>query len=531
MPTQNVPNMTPVPAFPALSERAAGTYNSKAYAFGNHMSAAFNAELLAVANNVKYNADDAKVSADTAALSVIAAAAREAAAASSASAAASSANAAAASAGGQLWVSGTTYAVGALVFSALTGRNYRRVVAGAGTTDPSADSTNWRATLLDVDTGMPTIRPTLLLDFANSRIVDPRITFTRASTATYFDAQGIMRTATAGVPRINHDPVTGECKGLLVEETRTNLYTHSGDFTHAVWAKGPNLSITGGAKAPDGSTSATTFTYSAVGNAFVSQSITMEANTWYTLSVHARLKSGPAPTIGKLLIADGAAGARAELQAASQVVDSKWRRYSLTFLNVTAGTYAVYVGADFATNVQLEFWGAQIEVGNSASSYIPTAAASVTRAADVALMDGLNFSSWYRQEEGTLLIQRTDAALIATGVNEFLIADASLTNTVRFRQGAVIAGGDMVATFGGAISIDTASFSVTPGTSYRAALALKKDDFVFAANGSVVDTDTSGDLGEMTRMLFPTSGISTYQCVAYYPKRLSNAELQALTAP
>jgi len=218
------------------------------------------------------------------------------------------------------------------------------------------------------------------------------------------------------------------------------------------------------------------------------------------------------------------------LDVAGQVVDSEWRRYSLTFLNVTAGAYAAYVGADFAINVQLEFWGAQIEAGLTHTSYIPTAAAEVTRAADVALMDGVNFSSWYRQEEGTLFIQRTDAELIATGVNEFTIADAAGTNLIQFRQGAVIVGADMVVRFGGASVADTASFSVTPGTSYRAALALKKDDFVLAANGSVVDTDTLGGLGAMTRVLFPTSGVSTYQCVAYYPKRLSNAELQAITA-
>lgn len=526
-----VPSMTPVPHFPALSERAAGTYNASAYNFGTHLSVTFNGELLAVAENVRGNAQEAINVVSSASTSAINAANSAINAANSASAAASSANAAAASAGGQLWVSGTTYGVGALVFSSVTGRNYRRLIAGEGTTDPSIDSTNWMATLLDANTGMPTIRPSILLDFANSKTVDPRITFTRASTATYFDALGIMRTAAVNAPRIHHDPMTGACKGLLVEETRTNLYPRSEDFAHAVWAKGPNISVTGGAKAPDGSASASTFTYSAVGSAFVSQQITMAANTWYTLSAYARLKSGPAPTAGQLLIADGAAGARVMLDAAGQVVDSKWRRYSLTFLNVTAGTYASYVGADFAANVQLEFWGAQIEAGLTPTSYIPTAAAEVTRAADVALMDGLNFSSWYRQEEGTLFIQRTDAALIATGVNEFSIADAAGTNVVRFRQGAVIAGADMVVVSGGVTVADTESFSVTPGTSYRAALAFKKDDFVFAANGSVVGADTSGDLGEMARMLFPTSGISTYQCVAYYPKRLSNAELQALTAP
>ncbi len=60
MPTQNVPNMTPVPPFPALSERAAGTYNTSAYAFGNHMAVTFNGELLAVAMSAQHNAEQAE---------------------------------------------------------------------------------------------------------------------------------------------------------------------------------------------------------------------------------------------------------------------------------------------------------------------------------------------------------------------------------------------------------------------------------------------------------------------------------------
>lgn len=66
MAIQPVPSMTPVPNFPALSERAAGTYNASAYAFGNHMSVMFNGELLAVANNVKNNADEAQAKATAA---------------------------------------------------------------------------------------------------------------------------------------------------------------------------------------------------------------------------------------------------------------------------------------------------------------------------------------------------------------------------------------------------------------------------------------------------------------------------------
>jgi len=69
------------------------------------------------------------------------------------------------------------------------------------------------------------IRPTLNLDFANSKQLDPRITFYRDSIATYYDSKGVLRYANSNEPRFDHDPVTGKSKGLLIEEARTNYVT------------------------------------------------------------------------------------------------------------------------------------------------------------------------------------------------------------------------------------------------------------------------------------------------------------------
>jgi hypothetical protein len=52
-------------------------------------------------------------------------------------------NAAEAASTATAWVSGTTYAVGDVRYSLATFRSFRRKVAGAGTIDPSLDSTNW----------------------------------------------------------------------------------------------------------------------------------------------------------------------------------------------------------------------------------------------------------------------------------------------------------------------------------------------------------------------------------------------------
>jgi hypothetical protein len=74
----------------------------------------------------------------------------------------------------------------------------------------------------------PTAKPELSLDFVNTpEGIDPAYTFTRNSSATYVGPDGFIKTAAVNQPRFDFDPVTGECRGLLVEEARTNLVPHS----------------------------------------------------------------------------------------------------------------------------------------------------------------------------------------------------------------------------------------------------------------------------------------------------------------
>lgn len=129
MPIQPVPALTDIPPFPALSDRAAGTYNSKAFNFATHMADNFNGEMTAVAENVRNNAleTESKAAAATSAAQLATAAATD----------------AIALVGVNVWVSGTTYAKNVAVISQVNFQTYRRRVAGAGTTDPANDPTNW----------------------------------------------------------------------------------------------------------------------------------------------------------------------------------------------------------------------------------------------------------------------------------------------------------------------------------------------------------------------------------------------------
>src|SRR6187399_3314320 len=80
--------------------------------------------------------------------------------------------------------------------------------------------------------------PALGLDFMVPGVLDPRITFTRASTGTYFDSAGVMRSAAVNTPRWDYDPATLALRGLLLEEARTNAVSiSSADFTVAGYTK------------------------------------------------------------------------------------------------------------------------------------------------------------------------------------------------------------------------------------------------------------------------------------------------------
>lgn len=129
------PSVTALPTPPSTASPS--TFDSRADAFLGALPV-FQTENNAVASNVFANASDAAASASSAAT-------QAGNAATSAAGAVLSAQAAAASAGASLWVSGTTYAIGDVRYSPLTQRVYRRSTSGAGTTDPSADGTNWKA--------------------------------------------------------------------------------------------------------------------------------------------------------------------------------------------------------------------------------------------------------------------------------------------------------------------------------------------------------------------------------------------------
>ena len=117
------------------------------------------------------------------------------------------------------------------------------IVLGAGGQKVGINTTNPQAqldvagTIHQTVVEYPSIRPTLDLNFAATKTLDRRITFTRDSVGTYIDENGLVKYASNNVPRFDHDFDTRESLGLLIEESRTNKFTYSTTIGGTGWTQ------------------------------------------------------------------------------------------------------------------------------------------------------------------------------------------------------------------------------------------------------------------------------------------------------
>ncbi|MEQ6473842.1 hypothetical protein [Comamonas sp. wu1-DMT] len=414
---------------------------------------------------------------------------------------------------------------------------------------------------------LPELRPALMLDFANSRQVDPRVTFTRASAATRWNAAGVLETVPAGVPRIDHDPATGKCLGLLVEGARTNLRTNSRQPT----ASTGTVLGTSTAIAPDGlavtsieddpATSGEHYTNDA--------SIAVTAGQTIVQSIFVKAMPGAERQVA-LRVAGGSAGSLAlafnvsDTACSAAVVNgypygiqkclNGWWRIWISYTaasDVPAAIFRVQLYKNNASVYQGEagkglfLFGRQVEAGSSPTSYIPAGASVATRADEFAGLLGTNFSSWYRQDEGTFLFEGAPSS-IASGSGLFAVGDASLnfesSNGIYLSvsSGTGLISASMAVAGVGQIGTNTVTGGFAGGVSKKTAFAYQTDNTVGATDGilGVADTlctipkgVTGLSLGELSAgWTGGTSRLNGHiRRFAYYPKRLSDIELRKIT--
>lgn len=306
------------------------------------------------------------------------------------------------SVGAIAWVSGTTYATGVSRYSPLDSQVYRRIIAGAGTTDPSLDKVNWSVVnslpnqnIVLPTNNLPQIRPSLSLDFTNAQTVDPRVTFTRASTATRTNNKGLIEVVPVGIPRIDYDPISLACKGLLVEEARTNILTYSEDFKNGTWTVTSAIVLPNTITSPSGANNASRLSTLIAGVAntgLIDQGVTsVTVSTVYTFSVYIKAGTSPISTLNfyrsspfsqTLLTITwstfSAVASGTDLISSSFVaVGNGWYRASLTMNSGTSTGMVsrIYVRDQGTSNVVNEYcyiWGAQLEAGAFPTTYQPS---------------------------------------------------------------------------------------------------------------------------------------------------------------
>ena len=436
-------------------------------------------------------------------------------------------------------------------------------ISGNTSTVTVSDQTGFK----EVASVLPSINPTLNIDFANSTVLDPRITFSRETAATYYNQFGILTTSAINEPRFNYDTVTLQAKGLLIEEQRTNLLTYSSEFDNAAWGKStgsPTVSANA-TTSPDGTVNADKLIE---GTTLGSQSITQApilGVLTYSLTVFAKkaerykILLRESTTTGAaalfdlnagLVLAVGGAGSSTPTATITKV-SGGFYRCELIYTQSASGlrTNRVYVVKDDATTLAnatadylgdgtsgIYIWGAQLEAGSFPTSYIPTTSATVTRAADNASMVGSNFSSWYNMSEGTIyasadriytgnFVGYPYIANLSDGTNSNEIAIYGASGSLQVTTEVKVSGTQQL----------NYMFGVWADGFNKSAVAYKQNDTVFAFNGSTKTTDTSCNIPIVDRLNIGLRNTSNQfnghiKSITYYPIRLSNSILQGLTA-
>ena len=366
----------------------------------------------------------------------------------------------------------------------------------------------------------------------------------------------VLQTAPANAPRFDHNPVTGESLGLLVEEQRTNLITRSQDLTASVWSKGgSSISVSG--VSPDGTVSASRLTEdTALGVHTTSQPYASAVGaTTYTFSVYVKpagrssvqlWSSGGSPRFSaKFDLANKSStpianvGSAVLLAHSIESVGNGWYRISITGAQNIDNVFSAYILLDNGvTNLYqgdgysgIYIWGAQLEAGAFPTSYIKTEASQVTRAADSASMTGANFSSWYRQDEGTIAVESILRSVIGTDAYVAAISGGNIDNTIRLGH---LTNGNARRLNVRANAVNTVALDIFPASVsdvvYKQSASYKVNDFATSSNGSNVAKTAAGAIPyNLDKLVIGASALYVRR-IAYYPKRLTDAQLQALTA-
>lgn len=204
--------------------------------------------------------------------------------------------------------------------------------------------------------------------------------FTRASSATRVNKQGLIETVPSGKPRIDFlDNTSGH---LLLEPSRTNIILRSEDLSTTWITAGANVS-TNEIVSPDGTQNADKLTITSTGGSVYQQNLTVTASTNYIFTFY--VKRGTIASDETALAIYNQSASNFIVQNVSYTAsETEWTRITYSFTTPSGCTSVrVYPQRKSGEGLGTTFlWGCQLELGSYATSYIPTEGSSVTRSKD-----------------------------------------------------------------------------------------------------------------------------------------------------
>jgi len=388
------------------------------------------------------------------------------------------------------------------------------------------------------------------------------LSVTRATTATRVNSAGLIESVAVNVPRLDYTDST--CPSILVEPQRTNLFLRSQEFDNSSWTKSNTTVNANQTTSPDGTTTADKLNDIIIGSSNdyllnVQSALSYTSGTPYTVSFYAknidrryiyiRFVTNAFGT-NKYAYFDLQNGVISKLDTGATAnitsVGNGWFRCTATYTaTVTTSTiYGVYIGLsadglnNFYVNASVKsvyIWGAQLEAGSYATSYIPTTSASVTRNADVISKTGI--SSLIGQTEGTLYTEVKVNKLIGTASRYiFHVSDGTANNRIYIAFSGASSNILRARIFnGGTLQCSIDSSTITNTGTYKLALAYKNNDIVFYINGVQIGTDTSATIPTCSRVDIGQNyaGASQFSdnvsLSTLFKTRLTNNELAELT--
>lgn len=385
---------------------------------------------------------------------------------------------------------------------------------------------------------LPAKYPSVTFDFHKSKQLDPRITFTRASyssggspvnqpsagTGTH---SGTLQEFNINVPRLTD-------KGLLIEESRTNLMQNSESGAASKWTASSGVTITASTNtAPDGTITAIRIQMTVAGQ-FAERAWTAPSDGTYAGSLFVRSRTGTDQTVR--LDYSGVTTTNQTIPASGQ-----WVRIEDTQgVTVGAGGRAFYLQGLTTETLDVDVWGEQVEAGSFMTSYIPTpSGTTVTRAVDLCEISGDNFSSWYAQGTGTLVSNWVspddDSKVYSSLVNIKSGTNKSAPGISVYTWTGAAGLRDVKGTVTGS-QVDWQNV-VTPNTPLKLGITYDASTQSTTYNGNTpksvaittaVPTMTRIDMGD--HFAINDRYANGYlKRVSYYPTRLSDTALQALT--